>query len=132
MTCSHFQIESIESDYIPSTVDKNTPILSIDVFGISATCQGRYKSGLTGGKVEVTVQNAPNSPFEVQTALTSSSFSSHGTNMNIPFQGNITSCETNLEVPREGGIIFHGSVSAKIIGLFSKSIGKKETFSTIN
>ena len=125
MTCSHFQVESIASDYIPSSIDHIAPILSIDVFGISATCQGKYKSGLTGGKVEVTVQNAPDSPFEVQTTLTSSSFSSHDINMNIPFQGNITSCETNLEVPREGGIIFHGSVSAKRIGLFSKSIGEK-------
>ena len=124
MTCSHFQIKSIASDYIPSSIDDVDPKLSIDIFGISATCQGKYKSGLTGGKVEVTVQNSKSSAFEFFLSLKSSSFSSHGNSINIPSQANITSCETNLEVPREGGITFHGSISAKIISLFSKSIGE--------
>ena len=109
---------------------------------------GRYKSGLTGGTLTVTVETIQNKtsidtetsiksfylPMKNTTQKPSLLFKDNHTLQNeraqkilAPYSGNVTLCQTNLMVPKKGGIIFSGSVSAMIIRLFSSSIANHVT-----
>ncbi len=65
----------------------------------------------------------------VQTETIFQPYYIHSSSKNItaPSSGSIATCQTNLEVPKKGGIIFSGSVSAKIISMFSSSIANHVT-----
>jgi hypothetical protein len=104
---------------------------------------GRYKSGLTGGTVTVTVQTIENTssvktettfqPYYMTKSNNNDYYNSNSNSkytekkIKAPYEGKITTCETNLEVPKSGGIIFSGSVSAHLIGLFASSIASHVT-----
>ncbi len=113
---------------------------------------GHYSSGLTGGTVTVTLDTIQNTTsIETETTFHSSYLSNtiikndnyyddsikilqnnnqninNDNNITTPMSVNVTSCQTNLEVPKNGGIKFTGSLSAKFIGLFSSSIAKHVT-----
>ena len=133
MICSQFQVNSTNSEYIPGSSNRHTdPLLDLTIHGVSATCSGQYKTGLTGGTVQVLVDNIANKPIHIQTAINSSIIQPKDSDIvKIPVGANITDCETNLQVPKEGGISFTGSFSSKFVELFSKPIARHVT-STLN
>ena len=133
MICSQFQVNSTNSEYIPGSSDHYTdPLLDLTIHGISTTCSGKYKTGLTGGTVQVLVDNIADEPVHVQTAINSSIIQPRDSDIiSIPVGATMTDCETNLQVPKEGGISFSGSFSSKFVELFSKPIARHVT-STLN
>jgi len=110
MTCTHFQLNTAESSYSPSNQtssdDGNRSLLDVFIYGISATCSGKYHSGLTGGTVTVLVESIPagsrqnpenfkiraigdemSLPFHLQTAIGSTYIKANVTApMDLPIQ----------------------------------------------
>lgn len=134
MVCTDFQITSTESKYIPAP--NMNPKLEMKLHGISAQCIGKYKAGLAGGSVKVLIDNIENEALYIELSIQStmlhpniSMYDSLPTR--APSATNLTACSTNLQVPEEGGISFSGSISAKFVDLFSKSIATRVT-STLN
>lgn len=134
MTCTNFQINATNSEYIPGSLDllRSDPKLNLSIYGFSTVCTGKYESGFASGTLSVLVENFPSEPLYFQTSI-NSTFIHHGDTdiIKVPSAWNVEECKTNLEVPKDGGIYFSGSFSAKLIGLFSKPISKHVT-STIN
>lgn len=140
MTCSQFQMNSTESKYIPGTdtdenaifVNSTDPKLDVKVHGISIQCRGRYKAALAGGTVTVLVDNIGDEALHIQTAikstfLTGDDDAQDESSIRAPSGANVTVCSTNLQVPKDGGISFSGSISAKFVELFSQAIASKVT-----
>ena len=130
MTCSQFQVTDILSTYLPSnssTSGSNSssivspPKILVNATGLSAVCHGKYAvSGGLSGDIRATVATAEGMDgLELGIDVISSSYDDYSILM--PRQIKTTSCETHIRVPRHG-IHFSGSISAKIIDLFSKSI----------
>ena len=152
MICSQFQLNSTDSEYIPGMMNGNVsrsrsnsnsnsdnnntsnPSLNLTIHGVSTACIGKYKSGLTGGTVKVLVDNIDNEPIHIETAIISTIIEppdSDIISIKFPSRANMTACESNLQVPKDGGISFTGSFSSKFVEMFSTSIAKHVT-STLN
>lgn len=134
MTCTNFQINSTSSEYIPGSLNilDYNPKLNLSIYGFSTVCTGKYESGFASGTLSVLVENFPSEPLYFQTSINSTLIQHGETDLiKVPSGWNVDECKTNLEVPKDGGINFSGSFSAKLIGLFSKPISKHVT-STIN
>jgi len=137
LSCTNFQVASTKSSYIPSSAGskKNNPSLQIDLTGISATCKGNYGwSGIGGGSGNV-VASVSGNTVHLEVDVASAPLSDHvkhsSTNNNnahasLPFPtlATVSSCQPNFDVH---DVQFTGSASAKIIGLFGKTISKKLT-----
>lgn len=127
MICSQFQVNTTESSYIQGSTARD-PKLDVSIYGVSTVCNGRYKSGLTGGDVTVIVQTIQNEPIHIQTSL--EAFVHYENDVDVikfPKQAKMETCESNLEVPKKGGISFSGSISAKFVDLFSRPIASHVT-----
>ena len=151
MVCTSFQIKSITSTYHPSSTTNNTkyyyndttPSIALFINGVSASCSGQYKAGLAGGTVTVILETIENTTsiqtdflfhsFDLLSNYTQHQYHSNLNHrydndtimlhsINAPKDINVTTCQSNLQVPKRGGISFSGSISAKLIGLFSSSI----------
>ena len=123
MTCSQFQVTDLHSDYIHSnTTNKQShPKIQVNASGLSAVCHGKYAvSGGLSGDIRATVVTAEDKDgLALEIDVISSSYDDYSVLM--PRQIKTVSCNTNIRCPRHG-IHFSGSISAKIIDLFSKSI----------
>eukprot|EP00557_Chaetoceros_sp_GSL56_P012265 CAMPEP_0176483794 /NCGR_PEP_ID=MMETSP0200_2-20121128/4108_1 /TAXON_ID=947934 /ORGANISM="Chaetoceros sp., Strain GSL56" /LENGTH=911 /DNA_ID=CAMNT_0017880219 /DNA_START=177 /DNA_END=2909 /DNA_ORIENTATION=+ len=138
MTCTNFQINSTSSEYLPGggrpprNSSRYDPKLNLLIYGVSTICTGNYEAGFASGTLSVLVQNFPSEPLYFQTSINSTLIQHGDTDIiKVPSGWNVEECKTNLEVPKDGGIYFSGSFSAKLIGLFSKPISRHVT-STIN
>mmetsp|Transcript_34010 Transcript_34010/g.69337 ORF Transcript_34010/g.69337 Transcript_34010/m.69337 type:complete len:1431 (+) Transcript_34010:80-4372(+) len=135
LSCTNFQVASTKSSYVPSSAGakKNNPSLQIDLTGISATCKGNYGwSGIGRGSGNV-VASVSGNTVHLEVDVASAPLSDHvkhsSTNKNnahasLPFPtlATVSSCQPNFDVH---DVQFTGS--AKIIGLFGKTISKKLT-----
>ena len=145
LICTNFEVTSTNSSFIPSSSNgaKRNPSLQIDLMGISATCRGNFTwSGLGSGSGSVVASansvsdtNGPlhleidvaSAPLSVHVKnFSSSSYNHNSKKASLPFPTLVTlsSCHSNFIVH---DVQFSGSVSAKIIGLFSKVISNKLT-----
>ena len=148
MICSQFQLNSTDSEYIPGMMNGNVsrsrsnsnsnsdnnntsnPSLNLTIHGVSTACIGKYKSGLTGGTVKVLVDNIDNEPIHIETAIICTIIEPPDSDIfsiKFPSRANMTACESNLQVPKDGGISFTGSFSSKFVEIFSTSIAKHVT-----
>ena len=84
--------------------------------------------------MKVLVDNIDNKAIHIQTAIHSTIIQPQDSDIikiKFPSGANMTACETNLQVPKEGGISFTGSFSSRFVELFSTSIARHVT-STLN
>ncbi len=112
MKCTHFVLKDLRSDYpAPHSIE-------VSVRTLQATCQGKYHaSGGISGKVEASV-STKSSLDALQVAfrvLPSTVYP-----LLRPFTFQTTQCQTQLQATK---IHFSGSMSAKLIQVFSKMIG---------
>ena len=135
--CTNFQVTSTKSSYIPSSAENKSkqPSLHIDLTGISATCKGNYAwRGMGGGSGNV-VASVSGNTVHLEVDVASAKLSDHvkhspteknDAKASLPFPtlATVSSCLPNFVVH---DVQFTGSASAKIIGLFSKTISKKLT-----
>jgi hypothetical protein len=134
MICSNFVIQGLESNYQPSEASKNTsfPQLTISVNQVEATCQGRYHStgGLSGEvqahvvqsqQLQLTQNTISDDPVHYKAFTAAFSLESTSSYPKVPSTCRSQTCATYLTCQ---GIHFSGSISARVIQAFSKSISK--------
>jgi hypothetical protein len=126
MVCSEFQVIKINSSFVESSAAddaSHSPQLLLDVSGIQANCRGKYKStgGLSGDVRASVVGNDHGLVLTMQVQSTRDNNVTTSSNICMPSGLKTVECTTNIRVPRHG-IHFSGSVSAKLIDLFSGSI----------
>ena len=138
MTCTNFQITSLQSSYTlppllsPALTPKN-PTLHLQLSGISASCSGKYNAELLSGNVLAKVGGdaaldleVASAPLRGQINSNSTYRHSHSTEGDLPFPtlAVLSKCSTTFSV---SDLQFTGSISSKIIGLFSGVIKDKLT-----
>ena len=159
VSCSQYQISSIKSNYTDSSSeddddddDDDDPCIQLSVYGVSATCVGTYRCGISSGNVFIQLtshspsnnnnnNNKDNIDKEdesifLEITVPSVDYYWNSTSdstrqvMRMPHSANITTCFVhNLQVDRHDGIYFSGSISAAFIELFSRMIAKRITHS---
>ncbi|KAL3784043.1 hypothetical protein ACHAWO_008033 [Cyclotella atomus] len=140
LTCTNFQISNLRSSYTlppptsPALTPKN-PTLHLTLSGISASCTGKYNAELLSGNVlaqvggdatlDIEVASAPLSG-QINTTYKHPSYTPPTNKGELPFPTLtiLAKCITNFEVKE---LQFTGSISSKIIGLFSELIQDKLT-----
>jgi hypothetical protein len=146
MTCTNFQVASMKSTSTPSspatTIGSNLPTIQMDLHGISASCKGKYEVSTLGasGNIVSSVSSSDD-PLHLQVDVASAPLIyNDGTNSNnekdstnntikpssLPFPtlATFSSCQSKVSVH---DLQFTGSISAKVIGLFSGVIQDKVT-----
>lgn len=115
MNCTHFQLTSIESAYVPSNTSRKNPSVDLLVEGISATCMGKYKTTGLSGKLQASVVASSAEALEISLDFDTG----YRHKLRMATGVSTKQCQTNLMCD---DITFSGSVSAKIINLFKKTI----------
>jgi len=118
MFCTHFEVESIKSDYIPSAYtdsEKKNPSIDVNVAGISASCTGEYKSTGLSGNIAATV--TPSKPEALGISLEFES--EYRYKIRMATSTSAKRCNANLKC---NDIEFSGSPSAWVINLFKSPI----------
>ena len=141
MICTNFEVKSMKSTVTPSYTQDllPNPKLEMNLEGMSAKCTGKYDLsgiGASGNIVaSVTSSSATDPTLHLQVDLTSKTLQDQPTNntstkasLPFPYSATMSACQPNFLV---NDIQFSGSISAKVIGLFSGTISKKVT-SSIN
>lgn len=136
MTCTNFQITNLESSYSlppvlsPALTPKN-PTLHLTLTGISSSCSGKYGAELFSGNVLADVGGDATLDLEVASApLRGQIYTNNNTNtgneeeLPFPTLAILSKCSTTFSV---SNLQFTGSISSKIIGLFSGMIKDKLT-----
>ena len=138
MTCTNFQITNLESSYSlppvlsPALTPKN-PTLHLTLTGISSSCSGKYSAELFSGNVLADVGGDATLDLEVASApLRGQIYTNNNTNtgnnneeeLPFPTLAILSKCSTTFSV---SNLQFTGSISSKIIGLFSGMIKDKLT-----
>ena len=138
MTCTNFQITSLQSSYTlppvlsPALTPKN-PTLHLQLSGISASCNGKYNAELISGNVLANVGGDAVLDLEVASAPLRGQINSNSTyrhsqdtdeELLFPTLAVLSKCSTTFSVTN---LQFTGSISSKIIGLFSGVIKDKLT-----
>jgi len=118
MICTHFEVASIQSTFIPSTTaPQKYPSVDLSVAGISASCTGKYKTTGLSGSLSASLSQSPSTPEALQISLEFETGYLHKLRMATAVSAK--QCGANLEC---NDITFSGSVSAKVINLFKRSI----------
>ena len=144
MTCTHFQVSSLESysssssppppgsgDGSSSADDRTDRPMSVsmDLRGTRATCSGRYDLGGMWGSGDVVASagggpdgGGPSLRLRVDVAsgpLINNATADPRSHLPFPTTAALSSCEPNLLVT---DLAFSGSISSRLIGLFSGTI----------
>ena len=115
MVCSAFALQNLQPTYDPSLPHS----LDLSIHRIVASCEGKYHaSGGISGKVQASVGEASSTTAAVQVSLRLLPSTNYV--LPRPYTFQTTSCQTQLMAK---DIHFGGSASAKLIQLFSKTIG---------
>ena len=120
MKCTHFQVKTISSEYVPSNAGGGAPNPSIntEIADVSATCYGKYHSTGLGGSMQATVDAPPNS---AALGMSLTFVSEQQQTFRMATRVSTDGCHANLKV---AGLHFSGSISAKIINMFKTPIKK--------
>lgn len=136
LVCTHFIIQQVESDYQPpresSSASNNTPQIQLIVHQVAAACEGSYRTtGGVSGKMtaQLAAKEGPAAALQWTVAVLDNDNTNNTTKPNThshmrrgrrqPAAVQTVNCETELHVI---GLHFSGSVSAKLIELFSAKI----------
>lgn len=120
LTCTHFSILDIESDYKNDGSGENSssPEISLTIWQVAAACNGFYKStGGVGGEITAHLVVKENEAALQWTVAVLDEKSS--TVPRVPNAVETVSCTTEFVVT---GLHFSGSLSAKLIELFRGKI----------
>ena len=124
LLCTNFSIQGVDSSYRPSTFSsdmnetRTDPVMEIAVYNISAVCHGGYSSTGLSGQLSAAV--AGNNPaVEWTTAVHSST--NNTARVQMAESVSTVDCQTDLTV---AALHFTGSMSAKLIDLFSSQIAR--------
>ncbi|KAG7369236.1 paraquat-inducible protein A domain containing protein [Nitzschia inconspicua] len=121
MICTNFVLKGISSHYQPSEASNtSSPQLQISINHLEASCQGRYHStGGLAGDVQAHVVEQDQRQNPAFTAVFS--LEPAPSTPKVPSTCQTRSCATYLTCQ---GIHFSGSISARLIQAFSKTISK--------
>ncbi|KAG7348528.1 paraquat-inducible protein A domain containing protein [Nitzschia inconspicua] len=121
MICTNFVLNGISSHYQPSEASNtSSPQLQISIDHLEASCQGRYHStGGLAGDVQARVVEQDQGQNPAFTAVFS--LEPAPSTPKVPSTCQTRSCATYLTCQ---GIHFSGSISARLIQAFSKTISK--------
>jgi uncharacterized paraquat-inducible protein A len=121
LKCTNFQVTSLDSHYHPSSSFSSSnkqkdPVMGLQADGLAAVCDGKYHlTGGIAGKIQVDMQSRSSPGLDLEIQVMSNITSS----IKMPAAVETTHCDTQLVVHK---VSFTGSISAKLIDLFSKSI----------